>query len=243
MRIDIITIFPEMIKPMLNESIMRRAVGKNLIEINVIDLRDYSVLKHNKVDDTPYGGGAGMVLQFPPFYLALKHLRTENTHVMLTSPRGKTFNQKRAIELQEKEHIIILCGHYEGIDERVHDIVDEEVSIGDYVLTGGELAAMVITDALARLQEGVIKKDSYEQDSFHMGLLEHPHYTKPFSYEGKEVPEVLTNGNHKEIDKWRRYQSLKQTYLKRPDLLEGFPLDKNDIKMLEEIKKELNIKE
>ncbi|HKL60813.1 MAG TPA: tRNA (guanosine(37)-N1)-methyltransferase TrmD [Acholeplasma sp.] len=240
MRIDIVTIFPEMIKPMLNESIMRRAIRDEGITVNVIDLRDYSILKHNKVDDTPYGGGAGMVLQFPPFYHAINALKEETGKVLLTSPRGVTFDQKLAIELAKEAHLIILCGHYEGIDERVHQMVDEEISIGDYVLTGGELAAMVITDAVVRLQEGVIKKESYEMDSFQTGILEHPHYTKPASYEGFEVPFVLTNGNHKEIDDWRRYESLKQTWLKRPDLLAKVTLSKQDLVMLEQIKKETN---
>lgn len=239
MRIDIVTIFPDMLKACLDESIIRRAVGINLVEINIIDLRDYSVLKHRKVDDTPYGGGAGMLMQFPPFYHAIKALKTTESKVIITSPRGQVFNQETAERYAQLEHLIILAGHYEGIDERVYHFIDEEVSIGDFVLTGGELPAMMITDAVVRLLDNVIKKESHENDSFSMGLLEHPHYTKPAIYEGYEVPEVLRNGNHQEIAKWRRYEALKQTLIKRPDLLEKAELSKSDLMMLEDIKKEI----
>lgn len=239
MRIDIVTIFPDMLKACLDESIIRRAVGINLVEINIIDLRDYSVLKHRKVDDTPYGGGAGMLMQFPPFYHAIKALKTTESKVIITSPRGQVFNQETAERYAQLEHLIILAGHYEGIDERIYHFIDEEVSIGDFVLTGGELPAMMITDAVVRLLDNVIKKESHENDSFSMGLLEHPHYTKPAIYEGYEVPEVLRNGNHQEIAKWRRYEALKQTLIKRPDLLEKAELSKSDLMMLEDIKKEI----
>lgn len=237
MRIDIVTIFPDMLKACLDESIIRRAVGINLVEINIVDLRDYSILKHRKVDDTPYGGGAGMLMQFPPFYHAIKALKQDNSKVIITSPRGQVFNQSTAERYAKLDHLIILAGHYEGIDERVYNFIDEEVSMGDFVLTGGELPAMMITDAVVRLLDNVIKKESHENDSFSMGLLEHPHYTKPAIYEGFEVPEVLRTGNHQEIAKWRRYEALKQTYLKRPDLLAKAELSKSDLKMLEEIKK------
>jgi tRNA (guanine37-N1)-methyltransferase len=240
MRIDIVTIFPDMLKACLDESIIRRAVGIQLVEINIIDLRDYSVLKHRKVDDTPYGGGAGMLMQFPPFYHAIKALKNDNSTVIITSPRGQVFNQKTAERYASLDHLIILAGHYEGIDERVYHFIDEEVSMGDFVLTGGELPAMMITDAVVRLLDDVIKKESHENDSFSMGLLEHPHYTKPATYEGYEVPEVLRNGNHQEIAKWRRYEALKQTLQKRPDLLEKATLTKDDLKMLEAIKNELS---
>lgn len=239
MRIDIVTIFPDMLKACLDESIIRRAVGINLVEINIIDLRDYSVLKHRKVDDTPYGGGAGMLMQFPPFYHAIKALKTTESKVIITSPRGQVFNQETAERYAQLEHLIILAGHYEGIDERVYHFINEEVSIGDFVLTGGELPAMMITDAVVRLLDNVIKKESHENDSFSMELLEHPHYTKPAVYEGYEVPEVLRNGNHQEIAKWRRYEALKQTLTKRPDLLEKAELSKADLKMIEDIKKEI----
>ncbi len=239
MKIDIITIFPDMVKSALNESIMRRALGLGLAEVNVIDLRDYSLSKHKKVDDTPYGGGAGMLLQFPPLYEALEVLKKENTKVIITSPRGKTFNQKMAEDFSKLDHIIILAGHYEGFDERIYHYVDEEVSVGDYVLTGGELPALIMTDAIVRLQEDVIKKESHENDSFSNGLLEHPHYTKPATYKGHEVPEVLRNGNHQEIAKWRHYEALKQTYIKRKDLLEKYELSKEDMKLLAQIKIEL----
>lgn len=240
MRIDIITIFPDMLKSTLDESIMRRAIGLNLVEVNIIDLRDYSLSKHNKVDDTPYGGGAGMLLQFPPLYEALKNIKTKDAKVIVTSPRGVTFNQDMAKAYSKLEHIIILAGHYEGFDERIYNFVDEEVSVGDFVLTGGEIPALLITDAVVRLLDDVIKKESHENDSFSNGLLEHPHYTKPAEYEGFGVPEVLKNGNHQEIAKWRHYESLKQTYIKRKDLLENYKLSKEDEKMIQLIKKELN---
>lgn len=239
MRIDIITIFPDMLKNTLDESIMRRAIGLGLVEVNIIDLRDYSLSKHKKVDDTPYGGGAGMLLQFPPLYEALQAIKQANTKVLITSPRGKTFNQQMAESLSQLEHIVILAGHYEGFDERIYHFVDDEVSVGDFVLTGGEIPALLITDAVVRLLDDVIKKESHENDSFSNGLLEHPHYTKPATYQGFDVPEVLKNGNHKEIDQWRHYEALKQTYMKRPDLLKNYPLTKQDLKWLEQIKKEL----
>lgn len=240
MRIDIITIFPDMLKSTLDESIMRRAIGLSLVEVNIIDLRDYSLSKHNKVDDTPYGGGAGMLLQFPPLYEALKKIKTKDAKVIVTSPRGKTFNQGMAEAYSKLDHIIILAGHYEGFDERIYNFVDEEISVGDFVLTGGEIPALLITDAVVRLLDDVIKKESHENDSFSNGLLEHPHYTKPAEYEGFGVPEVLKNGNHQEIAKWRHYESLKQTYIKRKDLLVNYELSKEDEKLIQLIKKELN---
>lgn len=239
MKIDIITIFPEMMRNTLDESIIRRAIGLNLVEINIIDLRDYSLSKHKKVDDTPYGGGAGMLLQFPPLYEAISALKGEQTKVIITSPRGKTFNQETAKRYSNYEHLIILAGHYEGFDERIYHFVDEEISIGDFVLTGGELPALLITDAVVRLLDDVIKKESHENDSFANGLLEHPHYTKPAAYKGYEVPEVLKNGNHQEIANWRHYESLKQTYLKRKDLLDKMDLNDKDKKLIEQIKSEL----
>jgi len=241
-RIDIITIFPDMVRSALNESIMRRALGLGLAEVNVIDLRDYSLSKHKKVDDTPYGGGAGMLLQFPPLYEALKALKQPYSKVVITSPRGMTFNQKMAESFSTLEHIIILAGHYEGFDERIYDYVDYEVSVGDYVLTGGELPALLMTDAIVRLLDDVIKKESHENDSFSNGLLEHPHYTKPATYEGHEVPEVLRNGHHQEISKWRHYEALKQTYMKRRDLLDVYPLTEEDQAMIKQIEEELKLK-
>lgn len=229
-----------MLKSTLDESIMRRAIGLNLVEVNIIDLRDYSLSKHKKVDDTPYGGGAGMLLQFPPLYEALKSIKKEHTKVIITSPRGKIFSQDMALAYSKLDHIIILAGHYEGFDERIYNFVDEEVSVGDFVLTGGEIPALLITDAVVRLLDDVIKKESHENDSFSNGLLEHPHYTKPAVYKGFGVPEVLKNGNHQEIAKWRHFESLKQTYIKRQDLLEKYKFSKEDEKLIEIIKADLN---
>ncbi len=239
MKIDILTIFPKMIETYINESIIKRAIEDEKIEINVINLRDYSKLSTNQVDDSPYGGGGGMLLMFPPFYDALKQLKNNNTKVILPSPKGIKYDQKTARRFAKLEHIIILCGHYEGIDHRIMEFVDEEVSLGDYILTGGELSALVLVDSITRLQEGVIKEESHLNESFEDGLLEHPHYTKPQTYEGYQVPEVLTSGHHENINKWRRYMSLKETYLKRPDLLKKTNLSDQDQKMLEEIKLEL----
>lgn len=236
MRIDIITIFPKMVDAYLNESILKRAIQDKKVEINVINLRDYSDLKHNQVDDTPYGGGSGMLLQFPPFYRAINDLKKENTRVLLTSPKGKTYNQALARDYASLEHIIILCGHYEGIDHRVNHFIDEEVSVGDYVLTGGELSALILTDSIVRLLPGVIEEESHLNDSFEDGLLEHPHYTKPQRFEGFDVPEILLSGNHGKIAEWRRFMSLKETYHKRPDLLKKLELSKKDLEMLEIIK-------
>lgn len=236
MRIDIITIFPKMVDAYLNESILKRAIQDKKVEINVINLRDYSDLKHNQVDDTPYGGGSGMLLQFPPFYRAIMDLKMENTRVLLTSPKGVTYNQKMARRYASLDHIIILCGHYEGIDHRVNQFIDEEVSVGDYVLTGGELSALILTDSVVRLQPGVIEEESHLFDSFEDGLLEHPHYTKPQSFEGFDVPDILLSGNHGKIAEWRRFMSLKETYHKRPDLLEKIELSDKDLEMLENIK-------
>lgn len=239
MKIDILTIFPKMIETYINESIIKRAIEDHKIEINVINLRDYSKLSTNQIDDSPYGGGGGMLLMFPPFYDALKELKEENTTVILPSPKGKRYDQKTARRLASLNHLVILCGHYEGIDHRVNEFVDEEISLGDYILTGGELSALVLVDSITRLQKDVIKEESHQNESFEDGLLEHPHYTKPQIYQGYEVPEVLTSGHHEKINKWRRYMSLKETYLKRPDLLESAHLSKEDKKMLEEIKLEL----
>lgn len=237
MIIDVLTIFPNMLDAYLQESIIKRALVDEKIEINVRNIRNYSKLKHHQVDDTIYGGGAGMLLQFPPFYDAIHLLKKENTHIILTSPKGKTLTQSRVKELAKKDHIIILCGHYEGIDSRIEAFVDEEISIGDYVLTGGELASLVLIDAITRLQEGVINEASHLDDSFSEGLLEYPQYTKPHTYEGYDVPEVLLSGHHENIKQFRKYESLKETYLKRPDLLKN--LSKEDKIILEKIKEDL----
>lgn len=220
MKIDILTLFPEMFSA-LDESIIGRAKKAGKIEINVIDIRDFSLDKHKKCDDYPFGGGAGMVMMPQPIYSAFEAIDPERkAHRIFTSPKGRTFSQSMVKELNSYEHIIILCGHYEGVDERVIEFsIDEEISIGDYVLTGGELPAMVITDALSRYVSGVIAKESLSEESFTGGLLEYPQYTRPQEFMGKKVPDVLLSGNHAEIEKWRKAKSLEITEKNRPDLL------------------------
>ena len=240
MQFDVLTLFPEMFS-VLNESIIGRAKEKGLININLINIRDFSKNKHKKVDDTPYGGGAGMVMMPDVVYDAYKSLNTEDAKVVYMSPQGKKLNQEKVIELSKEKHVILLCGHYEGIDQRVIDeIVDEEISIGDYVLTGGELPAMVLIDSVSRYIEGVLKDDSTKEESFAQGLLEYPQYTRPEVFLGKRVPEVLLSGHHENIKKWRRNQSIINTYLKRPDLLKEIKLSDKEQKMLSEYK---NLKE
>ena len=219
MKFDVLTLFPEMFKS-LDESIVGRAVEKGLIEINLINIRDFSKNKHKKVDDTPYGGGAGMVLMPDVVYDAYSSVKDENAKVIYLSPQGKVLNQNKVKELSKENHLILLCGHYEGIDQRVLDeIVDEEISIGDYVLTGGELPAMVLIDSVSRYVEGVLSEDSTKEESFSNNLLEYPQYTRPEEFRGKKVPEVLLSGHHENIKKWREQKSLEITKQKRPDLL------------------------
>ena len=233
MRFDVLTLFPEMFE-VLNESIIGRAKEKGLINVNLINIRDFSKDKHKKVDDTPYGGGAGMVIQPDVVYDAYNSVKSEKAKVIYMSPQGKKLEQKKVEELSKQEHLILLCGHYEGIDQRVLDeIVDEEISIGDYVLTGGELPAMVLIDSVSRYVEGVLKDDSTKEESFSQGLLEYPQYTRPEVFKNKQVPEVLLSVHHKNINKWRREQSVKITLNKRPDLLEKIELSDEDKKVLE----------
>ena len=237
MKFDVLTLFPEMFKS-LEESIIGKAKEKNLIDINLINIRDFSKDKHKKVDDTPYGGGAGMVMKADVVYDAFKSIKQDNSKVIYLTPQGKTLNQKKVEELSKESHLILLCGHYEGIDQRVIDkIVDEEISIGDYVLTGGEIPAMVLIDSVSRYIEGVLSKDSTKEESFSNGMLEYPQYTRPIEYDGNRVPDVLVSGHHENIRKWRKYQSLKKTYLKRPDLLENYEFDEESANMLTKIKK------
>ena len=220
MKFDVLTLFPEMFEP-IKHSIINRAVEKNVIDINLINIRDFSKDKHNHVDDTPYGGGAGMVMQADVVYDAYNSIEgKENAKVIYLTPKGQTLNQSKVRELSKEDHLILLCGHYEGIDQRVLDeIVDEEISVGDYVLTGGELPAMVVVDSVSRYVNGVLSEGSTNEESFSNNLLEYPQYTRPENFNGKTVPEVLTSGNHQEIAKWRYEQSLITTYKKRPDLL------------------------
>lgn len=240
MKFNVLTLFPEMFSA-LDESIIGRGKEKGLIDINLINIRDFSKNKHKKVDDTPYGGGAGMVMEPTVVYDAYCSVKEPNAKVIYMSPQGKTLNQQMVQDLAKEENIILLCGHYEGIDQRVIDeIVDEEISIGDYVLTGGELPAMVLIDSVSRYVEGVLKEDSVQEESFTDGLLEYPQYTRPEVFLGKRVPEVLLSGHHENIKKWRRNQSIINTYLKRPDLLREIKLSDKEQKMLSEYK---NLKE
>ena len=219
MKFDVLTLFPEMFE-ILNQSIIGKAIEKELININLINIRDFSKDKHKKVDDTPYGGGAGMVMKPDVVYDAYQSIKDKNAKVIYMSPQGKPLNQKKVEELSKENHLIILCGHYEGIDQRVLDkIVDEEISIGDYVLTGGEIPAMVLIDSVSRYVEGVLKEDSIKEESFSNGLLEYPQYTRPEVFEGMKVPEVLLSGHHENIEKWRKEKSLEITKKKRPELL------------------------
>jgi len=222
MKIDILTLFPSMFDGFLTNSIIKRAIEKKKVEINIINFRDYSLDPHKKVDDTPFGGGAGMVLMVQPIYDAVMDLKTDESKVILLTPDGKTFNQNYAYELKNYKHLIIICGHYEGFDDRIRSIVDLEISIGDFVLTGGEIPSMVITDSVVRLLDGVIDSESHINDSFNpdTNLLDYPTYTKPREFRGMIVPEVLLNGNHKEIDEYRKKESIRKTQERRPDLLE-----------------------
>ena len=236
MRFDVLTLFPEMFEP-IKQSIIGKAEETKLIDINLINIRDFSKDKHKKVDDTPYGGGAGMVMRVDVVYDAYQSIKDENAKVIYLSPQGKVLNQQKVEQLSKEEHLILLCGHYEGIDQRVIDkIVDEEISIGDYVLTGGEIPAMVLIDSVSRYVDGVLSEDSISEESFSQGILEYPQYTRPETFENEKVPEVLLSGHHQNINKWRREQALKNTYLKRPELLENVELSEEDRKYLKEIK-------
>jgi tRNA (guanine37-N1)-methyltransferase len=221
MKFTILTIFPEMFNGILTESILKRARGLGIIDINFINFRDFSTSKHKRVDDYSFGGGPGLVLAVEPIYRALQSIPDqENAYKILMTPQGKTFNQKEAVKLSKKDHIIIICGHYEGFDDRIRHFIDVEISIGDYVLTGGEIGAMILVDSITRLLPGVLGSDeSFEQDSFYNGMLEYPQYTRPQEFMGMKVPDVLISGNHAEVDKWRKEQSLKRTQERRPDLL------------------------
>lgn len=222
MKIDILTLFPDMFAP-LKESVIGRAVNSGKLEIVITDIRDYTADKHRKCDDTPFGGGAGMVMTAQPIASAINAVDPEHkARRIFMSPKGRTFNQKIVTELSKEERLLLLCGHYEGVDQRVIDLfIDEEISLGDFVLTGGEIPAMAITDAVARYIDGVINKDSLLQESFSDGTLEYPQYTKPQEFMGIKVPDVLISGNHGEVDKWRREQSEKITRERRPDLSEN----------------------
>ena len=238
MKFDVLTLFPEMFES-LKQSIIGRATKNNLIQINLVNIRDYSKDKHKKVDDTIYGGGAGMLIRPDVVYDAYKSVKSEKAKVIYLSPKGTTLNQKKVEELSKQEHLILLCGHYEGIDERVIEkIVDEQISIGDYVLTGGEIPAMVLIDSVSRYVDGVLNNDSICDETFSNGLLEYPQYTKPEIFEGVRVPEVLLSGHHENIKKWRKNKSLELTYKNRPELIKKINLSKEEKKYLENLEKE-----
>ncbi|MBU5677399.1 tRNA (guanosine(37)-N1)-methyltransferase TrmD [Alkaliphilus sp. MSJ-5] len=247
MIIKVMTLFPEMFVGPLGNSIIQRAKENGIVDIAYINMRDYADNKHKKVDDYPYGGGPGMVMTPQPIFDCYNDIvntlvteENQRPRVIYLSPKGKTFDQQMAIELSKEKSIVMICGHYEGIDQRVIDeIVTDEISIGDYVLTGGEIPAMVIIDAIARLVPGVLSQDqSFEEESFYSGLLEYPQYTRPKDFRGLIVPDILTSGDHKKIEEWRRRKSLKLTFERRPDLLKGVELSKKDKVFLESIKEE-----
>ena len=247
MRIDILTLFPDMCNAFIHESVIGRAVAAGKVDIYCHNIRDYTTDKHNRVDDAPYGGGMGMIMSCQPIYdcfMSLFGELDEKPHTIYMSPKGATFNQKRACDLAEHNHIVLLCGHYEGIDQRVLDeIVDEEISIGDYVLTGGEMPALVVADAVSRLLPGVLSDDvCFEEESHFAGLLEFPQYTRPAVWKDREVPEVLLSGHHANIVKWRREQSIKTTFEKRPEMLKSAELTEKDKKYLKTLQNDSNDK-
>lgn len=243
MRIDVLSLFPAMFHEVFNESILGKAAEKGAVSYHITDFRDYTVNKHRKVDDYPFGGGAGMVLMPQPIFDAIEAVRTEadfSPRIILTSPQGKPFRQKDAEQLSAEEQLIFICGHYEGFDERIpRYLVTDEYSIGDFVMTGGELAAMAMIDSIVRLIPGVLGNDtSAVTDSFSDGLLEHPHYTRPADFRGMTVPDVLMSGNHEKIAEWRRKESLRRTFLRRPDLLTGRAFSQKETEWLAEFKRE-----
>ncbi|MFL6516828.1 MAG: tRNA (guanosine(37)-N1)-methyltransferase TrmD [Bacillus sp. (in: firmicutes)] len=244
MQIDILTLFPEMFSGVLGQSILQKAAEKSAVNYNVVNFRDFADNKHSTVDDYPYGGGAGMVLKPQPIFDAVAALKekakSNNPRVILLCPQGERYEQKKAEELAKEDHLIFICGHYEGYDERIREhVVTDEISIGDYVLTGGELGAMVVVDSVVRLLPEVLgNQESHMKDSFSTGLLEHPHYTRPAEFRGMKVPDVLLSGNHKFIEEWRNKEALRRTLLRRPDLLDKIELTNEQEKWLKEVKKE-----
>jgi len=221
MKIDILTLFPSMFEGFLSESIIKKAISSNLVDINIHNIRNYSTLNNKQVDDYPFGGGAGMLLMCDPVFRAIDDLKKENSKVIMMSPQGEKYGQEKAYDFSREEHIIILCGHYEGFDERIRTIIDVEISVGDYILTGGEIPSMIVVDSIVRLVDGVIDSNSLLNESFNGDLLDHPNYTRPREYRGLKVPDVLLSGNHKEIAKYRLEQAIEKTKARRPDLLDG----------------------
>lgn len=243
MRIDILTLFPAMCDTVMSESIIGRARQAGKVEINAIDIRDYTLDKHRRVDDKPYGGGMGMVMAPQPIYDCFQALCDEigaRPHLIYLTPQGKTLTQERVKELSKLDNIALLCGHYEGIDERVIEALEpEEISVGDYVLTGGELPALIVADSVARMLPGVLSDDEcFEEESHYNSLLEYPQYTHPSRWQGREVPDVLLSGHHAKVEKWRREKSLERTYSRRPDMLDRAQLTKSDLEFLSKLKKD-----
>ena len=234
MKITILTLFPEMFDGFLTNSIIKRAISKKVVEIKLVNIRDYTTDKHHRVDSAPIGGGAGLIMKCQPIVDAINDNKKSDSKVIMLSPKGKAYNQARAKAYSTEKDIILLCGHYEGIDERVNKYVDEQVSIGDYVLTGGELGAMVIADSVIRLLDGAIAEESIVEESFDNDLLEYPQYTEPYDFNGDKVPDILYSGNHQSIEKWRRKQALRLTKEFRPDLFNKIKLSKTDLKLLDE---------
>ena len=242
MKITILTLFPEMFDGFLTNSIIKRAIAKELVEVKIVNIRYYTKDKYGRVDSAPIGGGAGLIMKCQPIVDCLNDNRSDKSHVILMSPRGKTYNQEKARSFAGNfEDLVIICGHYEGTDERINKYVDELISVGDYILTGGELGSMIISDSIIRLIDGAISGESTIEESFENGLLEYPQYTEPYEFDGMKVPDILYSGNHQAIEKWRRKESLKLTRTFRPDLFEKYKLSKLDKKLLDEIlKKEEN---
>lgn len=242
MKIDILSLFPEFFKSFLSWSIIGRAIEDGKVLINNINIRDFSKDKHKKVDDYPFGGGSGMLMKPEPIYDAIKSVKDKDSRIIYLSPQGKTLDQKLSNELSHEKHLVLLCGHYEGLDNRIiENYIDDEISIGDFVLTGGELPAMILIDSIVRLLPGVLRsEESYQNDSHFHGLLENPQYTRPRVFEGHSVPDILLSGDHKKIKEWRKKESLKTTLLKRPDLLKNNDLDDEELRILSEIKRDLN---
>ena len=235
MKITILTLFPEMFESYLNNSIIKRAIAKEKVEFELINIRDFTLDKNHRVDDYPTGGGAGLIMKCQPVYDALQSVKKENSKILLTSPRGSKFNQKKAIEFSQEEHLIFVCGHYEGIDERINKYADELISIGDFILTGGEVPVMAISDSIIRLIPGVISEGATDEESFNNGLLEYPQYTLPYEFNGDTIPDILFSGNHQAIEKWRKKESIKLTKEYRPDLIESYTFNKQELKLVKEL--------
>lgn len=234
MKITILTLFPEMFAGFLTNSIIKRAIAKNLVNIQLVNIRDYTRDKYHRVDSAPTGGGAGLIMKCQPLVDAIRAHKSMDSKVFLLSPRGQTFNQKTAHDFALLSDIVLICGHYEGVDERVNQSIDGMISLGDFILTGGEIASMAIADAVIRLLDGAIAEDSTVEETFEQGLLEYPQYTEPYDFEGQTIPDILFSGNHQAIQKWRHLQSLKLTKKYRPDLFSQYPLSKQEGKLLSE---------